>query len=253
MKRIILVYLLIMLCMCGLCGCGGEETIYDGKTVKLSKAEVGDVVLFGTYEQDNIADNGAEAIPWYVLDKDGDNLLLMSVYLLDAVPYYDYEEDTYTSFTWEGCMLRQWMNDDFYNSAFTESEKKYIQTSYLENADNLWYGTEGGNDTEDKVFALSLAEAEQYFGITKDWGNYWYSATPELSAAKVTAYAEAQGMWVSTSGSTAGNGWWWLRSPGHDDGHPARVNCDGDVNVAGSDEDFNFHAVRPALWLNLNP
>ena len=294
MKRIILVYLLIVLCICGLCGCGGTEnepqqnqstesqmqneetskqeetmeqkdaetaeapapvthTIYDGTTVELSKAKVGDVVLFGAYEQDNITSNGVETIPWYVLDKDGDDLLLMSVYLLDCVQYHKVS----TSITWENCTLRQWMNDDFYNSAFTASEKKYIRTSYLENADNPWYGIEGGNDTEDKVFALSLAEAKQYFEIEDKPGrsNFWESALPTLSAAKVTAYAEAQGALVSDKyyESTAGNGLWWLRSPGSYNDFAALIDYYGNGLVDGYYAYFYNYAARPALWLNLNP
>lgn len=233
------------------------HVIYEGTTVEISKARVGDVVLFGTYEQDNIESNGAEAIPWYVLDKDGEQLLLMSVYLLDCVPYHE----SYSSITWENCTLRQWMNDEFYNGAFTESEKKYIQASYLKNEDNPYYGTEGGNDTEDKVFALSLAEAEQYFGIAEYFNTYVISASPEISAAKVTAYAEAQGVYVSTWISTAGNGYWWLRSLGSnyweenkvfvtDSGY---IDAYGDFNYYGeSPISFNDVAARPALWLNLN-
>ena len=218
---------------------------YDGTTVELSQAKVGDAVLFGSYEQDNITSNGAEAIPWYVLDKDGDKLLLMSVYLLDNVKYHEKN----TNITWEECTLRQWMNDDFYNSAFTVSEKKYIRTSCMENADNPYYGTEGGNDTEDKVFALSLAEAEQYFGIADNYGRFWDSATPELSAAKVTAYADAQGVQV-----IAGTGFWWLRSPGDHNFGAAYVGFEGNVHVYGDRVDLNLlSAARPAFWLNLNP
>ena len=222
---------------------------YDGTTVELSKAKVGDVVLFGSYEQDNITSNGVEEIPWYVLDKDGDNLLLMSVYLLERAEY----NEEYTSITWEECTLRQWMNDDFYNSAFTKSEKKQIRTSHLKNADNPWYGTEGGNDTEDKVFALSVAEAEQYFGTAEKCLKGWDSASPELSAAKVTAYAEAQGAYVSSYESTASNGWWWLRSPGYISKNAAIVLDGGIVNVGGGYVDHDKNAARPALWLNLNP
>lgn len=226
------------------------HTIYDGTTVELKNAKVGDVVLFGSYEQDNIASNGVEAIPWYVLDKDGDKLLLLSVYLLDAVPYHE----KYTSITWKDCTLRQWMNDEFYNRAFTKSEKKYIQTSYLENKDNPKYGTEGGNDTEDKVFALSIEEAEQYFGIPSEWGNSWATASLELSAAKVTAYAVAQEMWVVSSyESAAGNGDWWLRSPGSSNNSAASVDLDGEVYVYGDRVDIVNNATRPVLWLELNP
>lgn len=222
------------------------HTIYDGTTVELAKAKVGDVVLFGSYEQDNITSNGAETIPWYVLDKDGDKLLLMSVYLLDHVPY----QEDYEAIAWEGCTLRQWMNVEFYNRAFTKSEKKYIQTSYLENADNPYYGTTGGSNTEDKVFALSLEEAEQYFGVAEDYGFYWISASPTLSVAKVTEYAEASGVWVYGNG----NGWWWLRSPGGTLEQAACVGYEsGFVDVGGEKVGYPSQTARPALWLNLNP
>ena len=222
------------------------RTIYEGTTVEPAKAKVGDVVLFGSYEQDNIASNGAEAIPWYVLDKDEDKLLLMSVYLLDYVPY----QEDYEAITWEDCTLRQWMNDEFYNRAFTESEKKHIQTSYLENADNSYYGTAGGDNTEDKVFALSLEEAEQYLGVAEDSGFYWISASPTLSTAKVTAYAEACGVWVYGNG----NGCWWLRSPGGNIEQAAYVGYErGLVNVGGENVGYRSKTARPVLWLDLNP
>ena len=230
------------------------HTIYDGTTVELSKAKVGDVVLFGVYEQDNIKSNGAEAIPWYVLDRDGDKLLLMSVYLLDCIK----NNEKYTNITWEDCTLRQWMNNEFYNSAFTKSEKKHILTSYLKNEDNPFYRIEGGNDTEDKVFALSLEEVTQYFGIADKiaGGSYWVSAAPELSGAEVTAYAEAQGAYVST----VGNGWWRLRSSGSFDGDVAYIDdelialgsYDGVLYVRGESVVRSSNAARPALWLELN-
>lgn len=224
------------------------NTFYDGTIVELSKANVGDVVLFGTYEQDNIESNGAEDISWYVLDKDADRLLLMSVYLLDYVQYHEKHEQI----TWEDCTLRQWINEEFYTCAFSKSEEKHILTSLLENGDNPCYGTEGGNATEDKVFVLSLEEVEQYFGIADDTGLYWMSASPELSSAKGTAYAEAQGMRVSSVGTS----WWWLRSPGCSDKNATYVDSVGDIYIFGDGvdgkDDFG-NAVRPALWLNLNP
>lgn len=230
------------------------HTIYDGTIVELSEAKVGDVVLFGTYEQDNIASNGAETIPWYVLDKDGDKLLLMSVYLLDSVQYHE----QWKEITWEESTLRQWMNDAFYIRAFAESEKKHILTSYLKNEDNPYYRTEGGNDTEDKIFALSLEEAEKYFGFAKNMVDYWFSETPELSAAKVTAYAEAKGVYVTDREQIAGNGGWWLRSPGSSDYRCAVYILDnGHVSVDGNnvsvDDYGHMLAARPAFWLNLNP
>ncbi len=124
------------------------------------KVEIGKVVLFGSYEQDNVEDNGKEAIKWYVLDMDEEKMLLLAVDLLDSVPYHESQ----SSVTWETCTLRQWMNDDFFNSAFTEEEKNLILTSKLVNERNSKDKTPGGNDTEDKVFSLSNGEAVKYFG-----------------------------------------------------------------------------------------
>jgi hypothetical protein len=50
---------------------------------------------------------------------------------LDAKPYN--EEDT--SITWENCTLRKWLNDTFYNTAFTDSEKTKIVESTIVNED----------------------------------------------------------------------------------------------------------------------
>lgn len=39
--------------------------------------------------------------------------------------------------------LRNWMNGEFYEAVFSETEKAGIKKYTYENKDNPWYGTEG--------------------------------------------------------------------------------------------------------------
>ena len=63
---------------------------------------VGDIVTFGSYEQDNNLSNGKEAIEWLVLDIQDGKALLLSKYGLETKEYNtgDYE------ITWERSTLR---------------------------------------------------------------------------------------------------------------------------------------------------
>ena len=121
--------------------------------------EVGDTYICGKYEQDNDTSNGAEAIEWIVLDKDGDKVLLISKYLLDCQPYHTEVTDV----TWETCSLRQWLNGTFAEAAFSADEAERILTTTVSAAVNPEYSADPGNDTEDKVFLLGISEAETYF------------------------------------------------------------------------------------------
>jgi hypothetical protein len=191
----------------------------------------GDLITFGHYEQDNDMNNGKEAIQWRVLAREGDKALVISVDILDHKAYNT--EDT--SVTWESCTLRGWLNGSFLNTAFTRVEQEDILTMAVKNEDNSEYGTDGGLDTSDMVFLLSITEVELLF-----WSN-------EDRMAKNTAYTKAQGAWSSHEET----GWWWLRSPGNWASAAACVAADGSVNQGGGSVSSGVCAVRPALWLDL--
>ena len=197
-------------------------------------------VTFGKYEQDNNMANGAERIEWIVLDKKDDRMLLLSKYALDAKPYHKKRKAI-----WEMCDLRSWLNEDFYKTAFTSTEQQYIAETYLINEDNPEYGTDGGNNTYDKVFLLSIDEATTYFDSDPD-------AYDLARRAQVTEYAKAQGaFWCDWDKEYYGNGFWWLRSPGdHSDG-AAVVYFHGDVIRYGDYVDDSRDVVRPALWVEV--
>lgn len=73
------------------------------------KANVGDIVTFGTYEQDNNTYNGNEEIERIVLAKEDDKALVISRYILDLHQYNPESVDI----TWEECGLRKWLSEPF--------------------------------------------------------------------------------------------------------------------------------------------
>ncbi len=197
----------------------------------------GDIITFGSYEQDGDTGNGAEPVEWLVLDNQGDRMLVISRYGLDCQQYNTERTDV----TWETCTLRGWLNSEFYNTAFNESEKAAVITTTIDNPDNAHRGTIGGNATTDNVFCLSIDEAERYF------------ASGEARAAKATPYAVQRGAYASTSSQWyAGNCVWWLRSPGPSQDDASGVGSTGGVDYGGDRVRSDKVAVRPALWIGIN-
>ncbi len=194
-----------------------------------SEYKVGKTIEFGNYPQDK--DGTEKPIEWIVMKKEGNQILLLSKYVLDAKPYNKEWEDV----TWETSDIRQWLNNEFYTTAFNKAEKAKIQTSLIKNEDNSEYGTNGGNDTEDKVFLLSEKEAETLF------------SNKEERIAKATEYAQKSGVYVNEEKAA----WWWLRSPGDDSDSAAVVPDSGGVGRNGDDVYRDDVGVRPALYLNV--
>ena len=204
---------------------------------------VGNYVTFGHYPQTN-AGNDITPIEWLVVARDGQKVLLLSRYGLDAQPY----NNEYTNITWEKCTLRTWLNGTFLNKAFTAQEQTGILLTNVDNSSRQGYSgwsTSGGNNTQDKVFLLSYTEANKYLGVTYDNRNNVESRIAP------TDYAVKQGAGTYSSKTAEGRaaGWWWLRSPGSYQRNAARVFCDGSLgNYYVSHIDG---CVRPALWINL--
>ena len=189
---------------------------------------VGDVITFGSYEQDNNLKNGAEAIEWQVLDVQNGKALVISKFALDCKPYNSEDK----SVTWEHSSLREWLNNDFVNTAFSLTEQNMISVVKLSNSDNRNW-TYDGNDTEDKIFLLSINQAKNYF------------SSDAQRQCEPSAYAKEEGVKISANG----NCYWWLRSPGNKGTCAAVVDCDGDVYMQGYIVNFNIYAVRPAMWI----
>ncbi len=244
LKRMVAIFLALSIVMC-LSACSGKEDKAQNAAADSEKSKVGDYITFGAYEQDNDTSNGKEPIEWLVLDNKDDKVLVISKYALDSQPYNEEGEEV----TWETCTLRSWLNNEFVNVAFTAEEKSQIPTTTVIAEDSEEYGTDAGKDTQDKVFLLSIGEAEKYF------------SSAEARGCKPTAYAEAQGLWITTEEDAEtygieskyfGNCWcWWLRSPGFNQYNASAVLYEGSVSGYDCDVDIDDWAVRPAMWINL--
>lgn len=206
--------------------------------IRISKAQVGSCVYFGSYEQDNDETNGKEDVEWLVLEKEENKALIISKYALDCQQY----NTSYTPITWETCSLRKWLNGTFVSAAFNSEEQNCIISSPVTADRNPSYDTHPGNNTTDKVFLLSIPEANRYF------------SSDEARKCVPTYYAIAQGANTSNDYHIDGKPtcWWWLRSPGRDFYYDASIYYDGSVYNRGYFVNNNNYAVRPAMWISLD-
>ena len=102
---------------------GDEMEQSNDAGLSIDNAKPGDIITFGSYEQDNDLSNGKEPIEWVVLENNEDNVKVISKYILDAVPYHQYNEEV----QWKDSTIHEWLNNGFYNAAFSDEEKKKIQ------------------------------------------------------------------------------------------------------------------------------
>ena len=227
------------------------ENVSDQDVESSSFPDIGSSFMFGHYEQDNNKENGPEEIEWIVLDVDNGKVLLLSKYGLEPVQY----NTKYIPTTWETCSLRQWLNHEFLNTAFTKKEQAAILLTKVDNSPeqgyNEWHAN-SGNDTEDQVFLLSYAEANKYLNVTYDNRNNIEARVIPTAYALANDALTSKG-WETTEGTDAGR--WWLRSPGRVPTRAAHVYRTGslaDAHVTAFNYRFGGRAVaRPAIWLNL--
>lgn len=198
----------------------------------LAQAEVGSTVQFGSFEQDNNMNNGKEPVEWIVLEKNGNGLLVISKNALACKPY----NESNTGITWASSSLRKWLNSSFMQEAFSDAESSLISSTDVKAEKNPLYDSDPGADTQDRVFLLSISEAEKYFGSVSQ------------SKCTCSAYATAQGAYSDSNGKC----WWWLRSPGFTNSRAAYINLEGQGIVNGNSIDTGSGCVRPALWINLD-
>lgn len=170
---------------------------------KFRQVQIGDRIRFGKNDKE-----------WIVLDKQGEKGLIITK---DSIGKKKYNEEG-EHITWAKCSLRVWLNGEFLQKNFSMEERNKIEVTSVRSSDNPTYRTWDGRVTRDRVFCLSIEEANRYF---KD------------------NLARAIGSW------------WLLRSPGHNSKYVAGVSSDGSIDDIGSMVEDNWN-VRPALWINLN-
>ena len=114
------------------------------ETVELKRAEVGDIVQMGTYEQDGDTET-EDPIYWDVLDKDGDSILIISH---DVIGYQRFS-DSPNCVIWEDSQIRTWLNEEFYTDAFDKETQARIKGYVTSGVDEAKSGVEGGCDGSD--------------------------------------------------------------------------------------------------------
>ena len=205
----------------------------DKDLEKLQKAAVGDTITFGQYEQDNNTGNGKEDIEWQVLAKEEGKILLLAKKGLDGVQF----NSSKAAIAWETSSIRSYCNNEFFNDAFGENEKKRVLDSTV-NADKNPQKTNvsQGGGTTDKVFILSAVEITKYF------------TTNDARKCMISDYAAAKGAWKGDSGEAC----CWLRTMGSMDAsnkNATIIQGAGSIGYNGRPVD-EVQSLRPAVWVS---
>lgn len=239
-----------------------EKVCADNYVINNPRVENGvstwDYVYFGSYPQSSDGKGGykTEPIKWRILSVDGNDAFVLADRVLDCKKYNEYENNV----TWEKSALRSWLNGygssaningedyteiNFVNTAFSSKEKSAIITTKIINDNNPFYGSEGGNNTSDLLFLLSIDEVKTpKYGFVTD-----YKEASKERECKATEYAINQGCVIAKNQVYYGNCRWWLRSPGYSNNGASQIWEDG----SGYDDSIHIErGVRPALHLNLS-
>ncbi len=193
-----------------------------------------------------------EPLKWRVLD--ASEGLVMCNTSIDAQAYNNYiiysngeyygnSAKTYYASDWANSSIRAWLNNDFYSTAFTSTEKSQIGTTYNENKSSYSSQYDSAN-TSDKIFLLSYNEVtNSKYGFSSS-----SSAYDTARQLKSTDYAKCQGCWQPTGTSYLGNSWWRLRSPNSSDGADI-VDYDGSAYYISYVYDTD-NGIVPAFKFN---
>lgn len=200
----------------------GDIPIPSTTSEQTASSSVGSIIQFGSYEQDNDFDNGAEPINWLVIDEDSETgkVLLLSTRGLDCQKYHNER----VSVSWSNSDIRFWLNSTFLNEAFSDAEQARIAET-LTASDGSCY---------DRVFFLDEDEIYEYQDILEDCG--YAEIIP-------TAYAKTQGAYCQDNRWC----WWWVRSQVADKAACRTHRSD----VIGGDVTLDFVSIRPAVWITL--
>lgn len=248
----------------------GDVWVDGSKYRKVDSSDTNQTIYFGDSEYRYFK---WERIRWKVLSNDGSKLFLLADKALDCNEY----NESRTATTWESCTIRSWLNgygsesnidgidyttDSFFQNAFSVSEQEEILATTVVNGNNPDYQTDGGNDTSDKLFLLSYDEAtNEAYGFCSKFTIVGSAKNTVQSASRwiqPTTYARAMGTNASGDAANTGgnaNAWWSFRTPGYcKDGYAQATGSNylGSASSYGSEVNFHFGGVVPALYLSLS-
>lgn len=205
-----------------------------------------------------------EPIKWRILEeKDGAAFLLCDSIIANKAfqSNYNLNGEYYTtangapSGTYANnymyCDIRQWLNDEFYNTAFNSLQQELIRVTEVDNS-AASAGDRGNpyacENTNDKVFLLSCKEVtDSAYGFNISDKNKDTERRMQTSDYSLATGASMYNWY----GNYYGNGMWRLRSPVCNDSCSVRgVDYDGCVND-DYDVYYSHYGVVPAMIIRI--
>lgn len=199
-----------------------------------------------------------EPIRWKILKEEDGKAFLLAEIALDSQNYYTSDQShevdgaTVGANNYQHSTIRAWLNETFYNTAFSALQKELILTTKVDNSTLSTSSSVGEDienadvcdDTQDKVFLLSAQEHAIYLSKASEAGR------------KGTDYAMCQGVQAAISNGTTnysetleGNCYWLMRSPSGFKGYVAICDYRGvRVNTLAQE---SCNGIVPALWIKL--
>ena len=193
--------------------------------VQIKNSQIGIILNFGIYN-------------WQVLDIQDNKALILCENILELRLY-----DSYGLYTWADCSLRTYLNNYFYesNAFFTDEDRARIMQVTNINEPNQWLGESGGENTQDMIFLLSIAEVVKFFGdsgLLENRPYQVYEIDDQYNTNRIATLNEL------TTG-------WWLRSPGYDEYLAAYVDLNGIIVMRGREKNYYRGGIRPAMWISM--
>ena len=206
----------------------GSDGAYYAKVTAFKHDESASFTTGATIVSGTVYYFKVEPIKWRILEDDDGTATILCEMIIDAHAYqnnYTYNSSNSRYYTtangapngtyannYEYSEIRKWLNDNFYQTAFSELERGIINTVQVDNSNNsvMAHNKDGDNgywsnctDTYDKLWLMSREEITRSWKYV-DYTSYGYYYAQKLMTDYVTAtYDETY----------YGNGVWWLRSP----------------------------------------
>ena len=190
-------------------------------------------------------------IEWRVLEEKEDTMLIVADLILDSMQYQHSQvprkEDGKTIYSnnYAESDIRAFLNETFYQTAFSDYQKCFIETTEVVNntsttasADNPYVC----ENTFDHVFLLSYQDAVKTDFFPSD-------ASRKLAPSE---YAKAQGLQMESTDSSTTQASWWLRSPHVNNGYYVHVSGIEGKADNGKNIENTTCGVVPALRIRLS-
>ena len=190
-----------------------NDSAYDYRGVYFTKYRPLKVTFQANEDESNIDENGFEKeevywfkyeiVEWNILKNSDGSMLLLSNLVLDSQEFYpDHNNVPFKHNSSEGYVntyklseIRKWLNNEFYNTAFNNIDKKIMLLSDFSTREHVQTGTKSSS-CKDYIYLLDDNEVSEYFPVDSN------------RVAKTSDYAKIQGVSVSDNDAV-----WGLRTP----------------------------------------